>query len=58
MKTLSLVSLGAVFFAVAAFAPVTQADAKCVRAGATATGLTQDIAKTMATMALGQSISS
>lgn len=35
----------------------TAASAKCVMAGGTATGLTPEISKNLATMALGQSIS-
>ena len=59
MKTLSLVALGAAVVAVAALAPATaDAKAKCVMAGGTATGLTQDVAKTLATAALNNSISS
>ena len=57
MKVLSAAALGAVF-AVATLGPVTEAEAKCVMAGGSATGLTQDIAKSLATMALNQSISS
>lgn len=57
MKVLSAAALGAVF-AVATLSPVTEAEAKCVMAGGSATGLTQDIAKSLATMALNQSISS
>lgn len=57
MKTLPLVALGALL-AVGTLTPATEAQAaKCVIAGGSATGLTQDIAKTMATMALNQSIS-
>lgn len=56
MKSLSLVALGAALVAGSALVPSAQA-AKCVRAGGTATGLTQDIAKSLATMALNQSIS-
>lgn len=60
MKTLALVAMGAAAaLAVASFAPTTaDAKAKCVMAGGTATGLTQDVAKTMATAALNQSVSS
>jgi len=59
MKTLSLVALGAAVVAVAALTPATaDAKAKCVMAGGTATGLTQDVAKTLATAALNNSISS
>ncbi len=60
MKTLALVAMGAATaLAAATFAPATaDAKAKCVMAGGTATGLTQDIAKTMATNALNQSIGS
>ncbi len=57
MKTLSLVALGAALVAGSALAPAAQA-AKCVMAGGSATGLTQDIAKDLATMALNQSIAS
>jgi len=56
MKSLSVVALGAALVAAAAFAPAAQV-AKCVMAGGSATGLTQDIAKSLATMALNQSIS-
>lgn len=56
MKTLSVVALGAALVAAAAIVPAAQA-AKCVMAGGSATGLTQDIAKSLATMALSQSIS-
>ena len=59
MKTLSLVALGAAVVAVAALAPATaDAKTKCVMAGGTATGLTQDVAKTLATAALNNSIGS
>ena len=54
MKSLS-VALGAALIAGLALVPTAQA-AKCVLAGGTATGLTQDIAKELATMALNQSI--
>lgn len=56
MKTLSAIALGAALSAGLALAPAAQA-AKCVMAGGSATGLTQDIAKQLATMALNQSIS-
>jgi len=56
MKTLSVVALGAALLAGAAFVPAAQA-AKCVMAGDSATGLTQDIVKGLATVALNQSIS-
>lgn len=56
-KTLSFLAVGTLtVLAAATLAPAT-ADAKCVLAGGTATGLTQDIAKTLATAALNQSIS-
>ena len=56
MKTLPILALGAIF-AVSALVSATEAEARCLKAGGTATGLTQDIAKTMATAALNQSIS-
>lgn len=58
MKTSRLVALGgSALLAVAMLVPATAEAAKCVMAGGSATGLTQDIAKTMATNALNQSIS-
>lgn len=59
MKTSVLVAVGAgVVIAAMAFTPVAEAKSKCVMAGGTATGLTQDVAKFMATNALNQSIAS
>ena len=56
MKALALV--GAAALAVAALVPVTaQAKGNCVMAGGTATGMTQDVAKFLATAALNQSVS-
>lgn len=57
MKTLSLATLGFALIAGSAVVSTAQA-AKCVLAGGSATGLTQDVAKSLATMALNQSISS
>gem|GEM_PF-739932 len=57
IKALSLVTLGSALIAGAALLPGKAEAAKCVTAGGTATGLTQDIAKSLATMALNQSIS-
>ena len=57
-KKLSAFALGtATVFAAAMLASGPVAAAKCVVAGGTATGLTQDIAKTLATAALNQSVS-
>jgi hypothetical protein len=57
MKTLvAFTCAGLVGLAALAPAPVL-AKGKCVMAGGTATGLTQEIAKAMATTALGTSIS-
>ncbi|MCL4764867.1 MAG: hypothetical protein KJZ80_01360 [Hyphomicrobiaceae bacterium] len=59
MNTLRLVALGAgALIALTTLVTATAEAAKCVMAGGSATGLTQDIAKVMATNALGQSISS
>ena len=60
MKTLRFAALGcAGLIGLALLAPTTaDAKAKCIMAGGTATGLTQDISKTLATAALGQSINS
>lgn len=57
MKSLSLAALVAALVAGSAMVSSAQA-AKCVLAGGSATGLTQDIAKSLATMALNQSIGS
>lgn len=57
MKTLQHFALGcAAVIGLALIPAAAEAKAKCVMAGGTATGLTQDISKSMATAALGQSI--
>lgn len=57
MKTFSLLALGTALVAGAALLPGKAEAAKCVMAGGSGTGLTQDIAKSLATMALNQSVS-
>jgi hypothetical protein len=59
MKSIGYAALGAAALFTSGMAIVTPAEAKrCIMAGGQGTGLTPDLARTMAAAALGQSIAS